>query len=71
MDQIPEMLENPSDDDDDIESGDVIIVRPEPLYHTDGEEGNDEEICEQEVNNVSVLLQFHTVKKSRSKSRFH
>ena len=35
MEKNREMLENPSDGDNDIESGDFIIVRQEPLYHTD------------------------------------
>ena len=49
--------------DDDIETGDVITVPPEPLYHTVEEEGNDEEICEQEVSFVPGFLDPHTVQK--------
>ena len=41
------MLENLSDDDNDIESADVVPVPPEPHQVTDEEEGNNEEICEQ------------------------
>ena len=32
MERIWELLENPLDDDDDIESGDVIIARPGTSY---------------------------------------
>ena len=58
-----EMLAKPSDDDDDTESIDVFVVRSEPIYHTNEEDGNDEEICEQEVNDVSDLLELRSVKK--------
>ena len=64
------MLENPSDDDDDIETGYVIKTRQEPLYHIDEEEWNEEEICEQKVNYVPGPIELHAVKKSRSGSRF-
>ena len=63
-----EMLAKPSYDDDDTESIDVFLVRSEPLYHTNEEDGKDEEICEQEVNVVSGLLELRSFKKSRSAS---
>ena len=63
MEQITEMLDNRSEDDDAIQSGDVIIVWPEPLYNTDEEEWNDEEICDHEVKDVPGLLELHTVRK--------
>ena len=65
MEQIREMLESPSDDNEDIEYADVIIVQPDPHYLTEEELGNDEDICEQEVKDVSGLLELHTVKKIR------
>ena len=58
------MLKKFSDDDDDIETIDVSLVRPKPLYHTNGEDGNDEEIREQEENDVPGLLNLHSVKKN-------
>ena len=56
MEKIRKMQEKPSDDDYSIETADVIIVLTEGLFHTDKEEKNNEEICEQEVNDVPGLL---------------
>ena len=41
MEQFREMMKNLSNDDDDIDTSGVLIVRPEPIYHVYEEEGND------------------------------
>ena len=46
LDQIWEILANSSEEDKETKFADVIIEPPEPQYHTDEEEGNDEEVSE-------------------------
>ena len=61
--QTWKMQENPSDDEDAIESIDLFVRRPELLYHTREEDGNEEEIYDQELNDVLGLLRIHSVQK--------
>lgn len=59
MDAIMELLEELSDEENDFEQADIVVIPPDVHYISDHDEANDDECGEAFINDVPGPLELH------------